>query len=62
MTEAELDAFLQGEALVHTIDIRTLVVDHIRKLDETAILALFNERLPHLDEATLRHYLFMKRS
>lgn len=62
MTPEELTTLLEGQPLNHRLDVRTLVQDQVRQLDEAAILELFWRFLPHLDAAEVSDYLYMTRS
>lgn len=62
MTKEELEALLSGEALVNTLDVKTLVLDIVRELPEPELLSIFWDKLPGLSKDYVRDYLYMKRS
>ena len=62
MTPEELDAFLSGEDVSHTLDVKTLVLDLVRNMSDDEINQIFYSKLPDLTPDYLRDYLYMRRS
>jgi hypothetical protein len=62
MTETELAQFLNGTPLFQLIDVKTLILEDLRKQDTDKLEQWFMDRLPDLDEESLTRYLYMKRS
>lgn len=62
MTKEELDALLNGEDLLRTLDVKTLVLDIVRDLPEQELMSIFWAKLPELNRDYVRDYLYMKRS
>ncbi len=61
MTEDELNKLLGGEDLEKTLDVKTLVLDIVRKMDDKEILAIFREKLPNMTEEHIKDYYYMRR-
>lgn len=61
MTPETLAALLQGEDLRESVDIKTLVVDRVKKMPLDELEPLLMRMLPELNEAELRKYFYMKR-
>jgi hypothetical protein len=61
MKREELEAMLNGEELVHTVDVKTLVLDLARQFSQEEILELFWRKLPDLEPDWVRGYFYMKR-
>jgi len=61
MTKDELNALLEGQDLMNTLDIKTLVLDLVRDMSTEEIQAIFWQKLPDLNLETIRDYLYMKR-
>lgn len=61
MTPEELDALLQQKDLHQTLDVKTLVVDLVKKKDIADLEAIFWEYLPSLSEDQVKGYLYMSR-
>lgn len=62
MTEDELIKILNGDELLKKIDIKTLILDQIMKhttMDE--LVEIFYKKLPGLDEAYVKRFIYMKR-
>ncbi len=62
MTKEELEALLDGEELLRTLDVKTLVLDIMRDLPEQELVTIFWNKLPELSKDYVRDYLYMKRS
>ena len=62
MTKEELDMLLNGEDLLRTLDVKTLVLDIVRELPEQELTSIFWSKLPDLTREYVRDYLYMKRS
>ena len=61
MTEEELNLLLAGGNLMHTLDVKTLVLDIVRDLSDEEILKIFWSKMPGLSKEYVRDYLYMKR-
>jgi len=61
MTPAELDELIQGDELLRTLDVKTLVLDILREMPEDEYVKIFWDKLPQLDAQFVRDYLYMKR-
>ncbi|MGE0200109.1 MAG: hypothetical protein AB7P76_03980 [Candidatus Melainabacteria bacterium] len=61
MTKDELNTLLDGQDLMNTLDIKTLVLDLVRDMSTEEIQTIFWQKLPDLNIETLRDYLYMKR-
>jgi len=61
MTQDELKTLLGGEPLWHTLDVRTLMLNHLKLLDDGLVEQWFNEALPQLPADHVKGYLYMKR-
>lgn len=62
MSPEELEELLSGEDVNHTLDVKTLVLDVVRNMDEDEIKAIFHNKLPDLSADFVKDYLYMKRS
>ena len=62
MTKEELNALLENEELLKTLDVKTLVLDIVRDLPDDELLSIFWSKLPNLSKDYVRDYLYMKRS
>ncbi|MEM0950789.1 MAG: hypothetical protein AAGI66_01445 [Cyanobacteria bacterium P01_H01_bin.74] len=62
MTKDELNALLGDDDLMGKLDIKTLVLDLVKEMPEEEILAIFWNKLPLLNEKTVRDYFYMRRS
>ena len=62
MTQEELNTLLAGEALLRTLDVKTLVLDIVREMPEEEMLTIFWDKLPQLKQEFVKDYLYMKRS
>ncbi len=61
MKRETLEALLDGEDLMQTVDVKTLVLDLVKQFKKEEILEIFWAKLPELDEEWLRGYFYMKR-
>ncbi|MDX2084501.1 MAG: hypothetical protein SFZ03_03840 [Candidatus Melainabacteria bacterium] len=61
MTEDELNQMLDGQELLKTMDVKTLVVDVVRQMNDEEILDIFWKKLPTLNAQEVRGYFYMKR-
>jgi len=61
LTKEELEQLLGGEELMRTLDIKTLVLDIVKRMDESQILNIFWKELPHLSDAEIKDYFYMRR-
>jgi hypothetical protein len=61
MTPDELTPYLENQELAHTIDIKTLVIDLVRKMDLDEIQEIFWKKLPELSVDDIKGYFYMKR-
>ncbi len=61
MTNDELNTLLAGEPLWQTLDVRGLMLNHLKTLDKTMVEQWFSEALPDLSAEHVRGYLYMKR-
>ena len=62
MNKDELESLLDGEELIRTLDVKTLVLDIVRELPEEDLMKIFWDKLPELSKDYVRDYLYMKRS
>ncbi len=62
MTPDELEALLDGQALLNTVDIKTLVLDEWRKQPTEVLVPAFKAILSQLSQDDVRRYFFMQRS
>ena len=62
MTRDELEQILQGQELLKTLDVKTLVLDLMREMTEEDLVKIFWDRLDVLSADYVRDYLYMKRS
>lgn len=62
MNKDELDSLLDGDELLRTLDVKTLVLDIVRELPDEELLTIFWSKLPNLSKEYVRDYLYMKRS
>jgi hypothetical protein len=62
MTKEELERLLEGEELLRTLDVKTLVLDIVKELPDEELLSIFWAKLPDLTKDYVRDYLYMKRS
>ena len=61
MIQEELEKLLEGDELIRTLDVKTLVLDIVREMSEEEILEIFWRKLPGLQSDYVRGYLYMKR-
>jgi hypothetical protein len=61
MTENELNRILNGQELLQTIDVRTLVLDMVRNMNQEEWMALFWDKLDLVSEEQLKEYFYMRR-
>lgn len=61
MTKDELDQLLAGEELMKTLDVKTLVLDIVREMNEDELLTIFWNKISALEQEYVRGYLYMKR-
>jgi hypothetical protein len=62
MNKDELESLLDGDELLRTLDVKTLVLDIVRELPDEELLTIFWSKLPNLTKDYVRDYLYMKRS
>ena len=62
MNKDELESLLDGDELLRTLDVKTLVLDIVRELPDEELLTIFWSKLPALTKDYVRDYLYMKRS
>jgi len=62
MNKDELTSLLDGDDLLRTLDVKTLVLDIVRELPDEELLTIFWSKLPDLSKEYVRDYLYMKRS
>lgn len=62
MNKDELESLLDGDELLRTLDVKTLVLDIVRELPDEELLTIFWSKLPALSKDYVRDYLYMKRS
>jgi hypothetical protein len=62
MNKDELASLLDGDELLRTLDVKTLVLDIVRELPDEELLTIFWAKLPNLSKEYVRDYLYMKRS
>ena len=62
MTPEELEMLLNGDDLLKTLDVKTMVFDLLKEMPQDEYVKLFWDKLPELDESFVRDYLYMKRS
>jgi len=62
MNKDELTSLLDGEELLRTLDVKTLVLDIVKELPDEELLTIFWSKLPQLSADYVRDYLYMKRS
>lgn len=62
MTEDQLQQLLDGEELIRRLDVKSLVIDLISKQTSTEeLINFFKSKLPELDEAYVKRFIYMKR-
>jgi hypothetical protein len=61
MTKDELEQLLAGEELMKTLDVKTLVLDIVREMNEDELLTIFWNKISSLEQEYVRGYLYMKR-
>lgn len=61
LTKDELEKLLEGEPLMQTLDVKTLVLDIVKKMDEAEIQDIFWKKLPNLQESEIKDYFYMRR-
>lgn len=62
MKEEDLQKLLDGEDLLHRLDVKTLILDLINKhTSNEQIIQMFMDKLPELDEAYVKRFLYMIR-
>jgi hypothetical protein len=62
MNKDDLASLLDGEELLKTLDVKTLVLDIVRDLPDEELLIIFWDKLPKLTKDYVRDYLYMRRS
>lgn len=62
MTKEELDELLEGGEMLHTLDVKTLVLDIVREMKSEELLEIFWRKIPELEKEYVRGYLYMKRA
>lgn len=62
MKEEDLQKLLNGEDLLYKLDVKTLILDLINKhTNDEDIIKMFMDKLPDLDEAYVKRFLYMIR-
>ncbi len=61
MTEDDLNKLLGGEKLGQTLDVKTLVLDMVRKMDDDELMAIFWAKLPNITVEQIKDYYYMRR-
>ena len=61
MTPDELNEHLGNQDLAQTVDIKTLVIDLVRKMELDEIQTIFWNKLPELSLDDIKGYFYMKR-
>mgnify|MGYP006291187713 CR=1 FL=1 len=62
MTEDQLKQLLNGEDIHKRLDLKSLVLDLLKnKSTKKEILDIFYQKLPDLNEAYVKRFIFMKR-
>lgn len=61
MNQAQLREILGKQSLFDRLDVRTLVIDLVRDMPRDEVEQLFMQKLPQLEESTLRDYFYMSR-
>jgi hypothetical protein len=61
MTPDDLNALLNHQPLWQTLDVRSLMLNHMKHLDDTLVERWLMEALPNLDPADVKGFLYMQR-
>ena len=61
MTPEELGILLEGKDLHQSLDVKTLVLDLLKKKAPEDLESVFWERLPELSKDCIKGYFFMSR-
>jgi hypothetical protein len=61
MTPEELQTLLNHKDLHNTLDVKTLVIDLVKKKELSELEEMFWDYLPLLSEEQVKGYLFMSR-
>ncbi len=61
MTPEELETLLDGKNIHHVLDVKTLVLDLLKKQTPEELEQAFWQRLPELSEDCIKGYFFMTR-
>jgi hypothetical protein len=61
MTPDELSIHLEDQELSQTVDIKTLVIDLVRRMELDEIQDIFWKKLPELSLEDIKGYFYMKR-
>jgi hypothetical protein len=61
MTPEQLRALLGKNDIHQTLDVKTLVIDIVRKKKPEELEPLFWENLEHIEEKQIQDYFFMSR-
>ena len=61
MTPEQLNALLADRPLLSVLDVKTLVLDHLKRQPAQALVGLFESLLPELDPETVAGYRYMSR-
>lgn len=61
MTPDDLEALLNKEPLLEVLDVKTLVLDHIKQMEAKDLLPFFTGFLPELEAEKVQGYLYMRR-
>ncbi|MBX2860187.1 MAG: hypothetical protein KTR14_03065 [Vampirovibrio sp.] len=62
MDKKQLETLLDGQELMKTIDVKTLVLDSVREMNEQELMTIFWDKLPEYSEDYISGYFYMKRS
>ena len=61
MTPDELNEHLGNQELAQTVDVKTLVIDLVRKMELDEIQTIFWNKLPELSLEDIKGYFYMRR-
>ncbi len=62
MTEDELSKLLGGEKLEQVLDIKTLVLDQVRKMNDEELMIIFWSKLSEMSTEEIKDYYYMRRN
>jgi hypothetical protein len=61
MTPDELTIYMENQDLAQTLDVKTLVIDLVRRMELDEIQEIFWKKLPELSLEDIKGYFYMKR-